>query len=128
MAPPSRLTPSIEAKILSVLQTGVSIKTAAAHVGLAERTVQRWVARGRDAKTGKYRDFALAVDKAREDAQILCAAVWRQAVQKGDWRAARAFLERRYPDEWGKRETVEVRADVNHTGGIVILPPEKDDV
>jgi len=47
--------------------------------------------------------FALEGSKAIADAELNLIGVIRRAATKGDWRAALAILERRWPQEYGRR-------------------------
>src|SRR5262249_20642817 len=113
----SKLTPDVEAKMLAAASTAVSFDAIAAAGGVPTRTLYRWLARGRKATSGKYKDFALSFDRARAQLQITLAAVWRKAAQK-DWRAARAFLRARFPETWSDHKKLDVTAQVKHS-----LPP-----
>jgi hypothetical protein len=123
----TKLTPEIETKIVTVVSQGCDNEAAAAAAGIPLRTLYRWLARGRKASSGRYKDFAFNVDRARQQVQIVCAAVWKKAAQK-DWRAARALLRTRFPEQWSDHKKVDVNAKVEHSGGVrICLPPEKDD-
>ena len=56
--------------ILKTLLTGASVADAAAQHGVSERTIERWLARGREEPDGPYGDFAAAVDKQRDRAAL----------------------------------------------------------
>ena len=47
-------------------EDGLTIADAARVVGIGEKTAKRWLARGRRETSGDYRDFADAVERARE--------------------------------------------------------------
>jgi hypothetical protein len=61
---------------------------------------------GEKAKSGIHHDFHEAVLRAEADAEVHAVAVIRKAMTK-DWRAAGHFLERRHPDRWRRRESIE---------------------
>ena len=48
--------------------------------------------------------FLEAVRQAEAEAEARIVLQWQKAMPE-DWRAAQAFLERRYPERWGKKET-----------------------
>jgi len=53
------------AAVLVSLLAGVSAADAAVEHGVTERTIARWLQRGREHPDGPYGDFAHAVDAAR---------------------------------------------------------------
>ena len=56
--------------MLEDLLAGLSEADAAAKHGLSERTVQRWLRKGRDDAGGRYGEFAELVDRARIDREL----------------------------------------------------------
>ena len=56
--------------VLEDLLAGLSEADAAAKHGLSERTVQRWLQKGRDDASGRYGEFAELVDRARIDREL----------------------------------------------------------
>jgi len=123
----TKLTPEIAQTIVTVVSQACTLEAAAAAAGIPARTLHRWLARGRTSSSGRYHDLVVSVDRAREQVQIVCAAVWKKAAAK-DWRAARALLRTRFPEAWSEHKKVDVNAEVNHTGGVrIFLPEEKDD-
>jgi len=107
MGRPSKLSPEIQERICSALRGGNYESAAAAAGGVGSSTFHRWMERGRTAGSGQYRDFWVAVTRAREDAELRLVELWQEAMPN-DWRAIAEFLARRYPERWGKRERNEV--------------------
>jgi hypothetical protein len=56
--------------VLEALVAGVSGEDAARQHGISPRTVERWLARGRQDPVSKYGPFAEAVDRARADREL----------------------------------------------------------
>ncbi len=56
--------------VLGDLLAGVSQADAAANNGLSERTVKRWLAKGRADPDGQYGEFAELVDRAHIDREL----------------------------------------------------------
>lgn len=100
--------------IIEYLKEGHYQKTAAALAGVHEATFYRWIERGKKAKTGKYREFCESVKKAEEYAKAYHLQQIIKSSQKGNWQASAWFLERKAPDEWGRRQRVEME----HSGKI----------
>jgi len=70
--------------------------------------------RGEKAKSGKYREFVEAIKKAEHEAEVRMVAMWQKHMPD-NWQAIATFLERRYPDRWGRK-----RFDIEHSGEIGI--------
>ena len=62
----SKFTPEIRETFTCLTEDGLTIADAARVTGIGEKTAKRWLARGRRETDGAYRDFADAVDRARE--------------------------------------------------------------
>ena len=110
--------------LLGYLEIGAGRGQATIAAGLAERTVMRWLEIGRDeAERAEsehmpltfYRHFRQALMRAEMVPVIRALDTIRRAGQRGGWRAAAWFLERRYPDSWGPKATAWKR-DVEQRG------------
>ena len=99
---PTKYTPETSKIILDAIGLGVPFRHACAMAGIDESTFSRW----RD----RYADFADAVKAAEARAVAGRLARIRRAEDES-WQAAAWYLERRYPQEFGR--TVQ---DVNHGG------------
>jgi transposase len=106
---PSKLTPELTKKLCDAIKAGNYYDTACQYVGIDYSTFRRWMNRGDKAKTGEFYDFCNAIKKAEAEAEYRMVALWQQQVAD-DWKASRDFLERRYPDKWGRKQ--EVKADI----------------
>ena len=102
MARPVKLTEDLQNKIVSILEKGNYVETACALAGISKQTFYNWRNRGNTQKSGKYRGFLDAVEKAIATAEIADLKIIDQAAQK-NWRAAAWLLERRSPERWGNK-------------------------
>lgn len=59
--------------------------------------------------SGVYYEFTEAIHRAEAEAEVHAVAILRRAMGE-DWRAALAYLERRYPSRWRRHQTTEVVA------------------
>lgn len=102
-------------RLIAAVRTGLGGYSAARLVGLHHKTYYNWLDRGRldfeaeikvEEETGQrpesspYSRFYQDICHAEAEVEQHAVAIWRQAMPT-DWRAAEAFLKRRFPDNWG---------------------------
>lgn len=106
MARPSKYTAQTVERIIEAIAKGASLKLAAAYGGISYDALNEWMHRNRQFR------------QQIESAEAHAAARWLDhielAAQEGAWQAAAWKLERRYPDDYGRRE----RQDVHHSGAV----------
>lgn len=110
MGRPSKLTPELQERIVQAIRAGNYIETAAAYAGIAKSTLYDWLKRGARAKTGKYRAFSDAVQRALAEAEVRDVAIIGKAAQE-QWQAAAWRLERKFPERWGRKDRHEVTGE-----------------
>ena len=91
----SKRTPETAERIIRALRLGATHRLAAAAGGINVATFYRWL----DAD----RAFRDAVKEAEGAAALAALAAIERAAQAGTWQAAAWLLERRYPEEYGRR-------------------------
>ncbi len=111
MARPTKLTPERQAKLVEVIAAGNYYETACQAAGVDYSTFRNWMIRGEEETHGKYREFFEALTRAEAEAEMQAVAIWHKAMPD-DWRAAQMFLERRYPERWGKQSRLDVQQQV----------------
>jgi hypothetical protein len=101
---PTKLTPEVYESILDYLRKGNYFETAAALSGASVDTARDWLRYGRKPDGPElFRRFVADVGVANAEAEAsVLAHVAR--LGKRDWVACMTFLERRFPDRWGRRE------------------------
>lgn len=104
---PSKLTPEVSGHLLQAIKTGHYYESACAYAGIDYTTFRNWMRQGEKQEKGEYFNFFNAVRRAEAEAEIKMVELWREQMPR-DWKAARDFLERRFPERWGKRERVEL--------------------
>jgi transposase-like protein len=113
MARPSRLTPARIETIVELVRAGVPREDAAKTAGVAPSTLFDWLRRGREAlqeasdgevasELADFAELARGVEQADGECEAGLVAVVQGAAHGGDWRAAVAMLERRWPRRWGR--------------------------
>jgi transposase len=114
-------------RILGALRAGLPIRRAAGFAGISAQTLYNWLERGAKAPEGEYGKFAQAIEQAQAElTQEMLGHITRAA--EDDWRASAHVLERRFPDEWGKKERHEVSGPAGEPIKIEVtwpgVPPE----
>jgi len=116
----TKLTSELQKQICDLIKRGNYTKTACLAVGIDESCYYKWIKRGEEAKTGIYFQFVQSIKRVQEEAKVRYLERIREAADNGNWTAAAWFLERKYPDEWGKKEkhTLEGKMEQKHSGKI----------
>ena len=100
MGRPSKYTPEAVARIVEALELGATYEHAAAYGGITYQTFCNW----RD----EYLEFFEAIKAAEARAVYGWLEKIERAAEPGNWQAAAWKLERRHPEQWGRREKVEL--------------------
>jgi hypothetical protein len=105
--PPLELTPERQQAICAAVAAGNNRETAAAAAGISERTLRRWLqdARRRGDES-PFWPFLAALKKAEAEAVMGAITLINRAARKGAWQAAAWWLERKYPEHWGRQRDV----------------------
>jgi hypothetical protein len=110
-----KLNPELIDKACELLLDGNYVITICKCLDISHDAWYRWLKLGAAQKEGIYHDFYEAVTRAENDAEAKMVAMWRQHMPN-DYRAIRDFMERRYPDRWGRHN----KMDLNHSGNLEI--------
>lgn len=97
---------------MKALRAGNYRSAAAEYAGIGERTIYSWMEKGAKAKKGPYKQFLQALKKAEADAAVSALQLVLQAA-KDNWTAAAWWLERRYPELWGRRDALKLTGHVS---------------
>ena len=106
--------------IYELVSKGFTYKDICAVCDITEQTFNNWINRGKKAKSGKYREFYLTVEKCKaERKNNLKEELLDLGRSKDDWRAIAWMLERGYGDEFARpevkiKQTVDAKAEVEH--------------
>lgn len=124
--------PAIRDTILQYIRAGNTYKISCTAAGVGESTFYEWQVFARDLKVRQAQgeeldtndtilvEFADDVKKA-EGLAIADKVAVIAIASKNQWQAAAWYLERKYPDEWGRRMTSdEVSRIVDATAGSFI--------
>lgn len=113
----SKLTEEVQNEFTRLIAQGIFVRQACEFIGVSEQTIYNWMARGSAeilrlennprskplSKEAPFVEFFRQVKKAENTAEVRSVTQWQQAIKDGDWRAAKDFLARRYPDRWSPR-------------------------
>ncbi len=99
MGRPTKRTPEVEAKIIEAIRGGNYIETAVRYAGVSLSAFYEWQA--------EFVDFAEAIKRARAEAETRNVTIIQQAART-QWQAGAWWLERSFPDRFGRRERLEV--------------------
>ena len=102
MARPTKLTPEVHEAIVDGINAGLTFRLSCARAGVTPATFYNWLKKGEVAQSGALMEFFNAVERAKADSALrLISQITLQA--PADWRAAAFILERRFPDDYGRR-------------------------
>lgn len=82
-------------------RAGLNDKDIAAYIGVAPETFCRWMG---NPKTELQNQLCQELKKAEAEAKTLALAKIQEAGRGGSWQALAWWLERKYPDEFGRPE------------------------
>jgi hypothetical protein len=103
----SKLTKELIQEAANIIKMGIYVETACDYLGIHRSTWYKWLSEGEKAKGGLKKEFFDTIKKAEAEAQIRNIGIIQQAA-KDNWQAAAWYLERRYPERWGRRKVIEV--------------------
>lgn len=109
MGRPTKLTPELQAEICELIRKGNFVETACEAVGVHKGTYYNWRNRGERSAKGVYCDFFNAIKRAEADGEAAHVAnIAADNTNTKDWQRSAWWLERRYPQRWGKVDRVDV--------------------
>lgn len=101
----TKLTPERHQRFIQVIRAGNFIETACEYVGIHPDTYYGWMERAKQGgpRNQIYVEFAKDVQNARASVEIEVVARIRLEGNKGNLKANIFFLERSFPERWGRR-------------------------
>ena len=116
----SKLLPKVIKKLIEAIENGNYVNISCAYAGICEATYYNWIERAEreierynndlefdtaakiKPAEKKYVEFLESVYQAQVKAEVEAVTEIRKSF-KDDWRAGMAYLERRYPERWGRK-------------------------
>lgn len=111
----SKLTHELIEKAVKIIERGNYDKVAIDALGIDKVTWYEWMRQGEiDANKGinslkAY--FFNSIKKAEATAIDRNLSIIQKAAMEGNWQASAWYLERKYPEQWGKRDNVNLTTD-----------------
>jgi len=93
-------------RMLDALSAGNTYRASCAYAKIDYGTFRRWMMKGKEARSGKFRDFFKSVLEAELQAEMRVQLNWQSQIP-GDWRAAQAWLKARRQRDWNTPERVD---------------------
>lgn len=117
MARPTKYDQPTADVILKAVAAGLPNETAAKLAGVTARTLYTWKKKGK-AGEEPFVQFLHALMRSQADAVAKAVEAIRSAAERGEWRAAAWWLERRHPDLYGsdRKRLRELEKLVNELG------------
>lgn len=109
----SKLTKELIAESSQLIRAGNYAQTVCDYLGIHKSTWYKWMVEGEVAKSGLKREFFDSIKKAEATAEIRNVNIVQKAAED-DWKAAMSYLARKFPDKWGRKESM--KADITHSG------------
>jgi len=108
-----KLTPMFREKALDMVHQGAPPRTALRALGCADSTIRAWQSLAQTGeKDGKYALFWRDMADAEQETLSRVAANATKATDR-DGKAALDYLGRRDPENWGKKDTLDVNVSMD---------------
>ena len=120
-----KLTDELCDNICKDIKEGVPIVHASVANGISTSTFYSWYDKGKEAKSGKYKKFYDEINEARSVAVTLRA---KRVYKAGEtsWQADAWWLERVDPENFGRKDKMEVKSDNTNTNvNMEVKPTDK---
>ena len=120
-----KLTDELCDNICKDIKEGVPIVHASVANGISTSTFYSWYDKGKEAKSGKYKKFYDEINEARSVAVTLRA---KRVYKAGEtsWQADAWWLGRVDPENFGRKDKMEVKSDNTNTNvNMEVKPTDK---
>jgi hypothetical protein len=106
----SILNLKLQREIGKNIKLGMPLKFAAEAAGITETTFYNWMARGEKETKGQYFEFFGYIKQCQSEAVQTHLNLITNAAKGGSWQASAWILERRHPEEFGRRENLNIKS------------------
>jgi hypothetical protein len=115
---PTKLTPEVQQEIGQNIIDGLSFADSAEMAGITYETFNNWMKEGKTASEGIYFQFFQYIKTCEMEGKKENIRIIREAGRNGNWPASAWLLERRYPDEFGRKDRLSADLNNKHSGQI----------
>ena len=111
MSRPDKITNELIDAICENIAQGFSYDMAALNNGIAASTFFRWMRKGKEVSSEQiYKDFVHHVEASSDFSEAEALQLVRSAAKiDRNWKASAWFLERRFPEKYGKKSAADLR-------------------
>ena len=113
MSSTTKLTPAAMDRFIQAIQLGSTIAMACKYAGFSKVSYYSWVKKAQTQPDSVFSEFRDRVEEAKGKAVVGWLAKIEKAASEGSWQAAAWKLERRYPEDYGRRVQ-----ELRHTGQV----------
>ena len=103
MVRPTKMTPDIINRIGDGISLGLTYALAANAAGITYQTLNFWMNKGKNSKSGEYFEFYKYITKCNADAAKALLERLNKAAVAGNCQVCMFILERRFPEDFGRR-------------------------
>ena len=104
MARPSKLTKEVQQRIGENIALGLTYRLAAELAGVTYKSFNLWNQTGQTEKSGKYFEFSQYIKKCNADGARILLEKLNDAVKAGNCTVCMWILERRFPEDFARRQ------------------------
>jgi hypothetical protein len=112
---PTKFNKEIAETIINLVAQGNYFDTACKVAGIDYTTFRNWIIKGEEEQKGQFYDFFNAIKRAEAEAEAKRVELILRAGMVEDWKANAWYLERRYPEKWGKVDRLEANVKSENT-------------
>jgi hypothetical protein len=113
---PTKLNEELTEKLCYYISQGNYFDTSCKLVGIDYSTFRAWIVKGEEDGKGRFFDFSEAIKRAEAEAEAKrVEMILKAGGLGGDWKANAWYLERKYPDRWGKVDRLEAHVKSEQT-------------
>lgn len=112
----SKINKKLVQLAIDLVEQGLHTKHVAQALGISRQTFYNWLRKGEQTQKGLEYELYKGVQQAEARAIARNIAIIQKAAQDGNWQAAAWWLERKYPEEWGRKDRMNLETD----NGLVI--------
>jgi len=103
MVRPSKLNQEVQQRIGENIALGLTYKLAAESAGLTYKTLNLWMAKGKNATSGEYFEFYNHITKCNADSAKRLLERLHDAAEAGNCQVCMWILERCFSEDFGRR-------------------------